>query len=266
MTTRLTHRLLSSLTIATGTALMLTSTAIPDSSPEWIRNSLSNAGSAILGVGIVEVMYKTTLQQELLEEISLEFQKKIDLPVDALYFRRKYVPHERDLKYPEFWNTVKKQIFIKAGSYKNVTKYNLIGLIKNALKDNQELEIYFLICDPKSESLNLWSQVSKTNTKTLQGSINEFVDQLDTIRQSGFKKRLHYCLFDAVPINNLWLVDPNESQAWARISPRIVENKPMSESIVLFFKKSQSEEYYEELHHSLVKMWNDASTRTVKLK
>lgn len=248
------HNFLGIVTILFGLLSMLISALIP-SSYQPVRDFFSNAGSAILAIGVVETFYKTFLQEELINSLVVKFHRALKLPVESVYLRRSEVPKERDIS--KVWDSVKDTIYIKAASYSTSVRQNLTESVERALNKNPRLKIRFLIYNSKSPSAQAYADLSNRKLSVLCDSVNEFTDKLDKIK-SKFPQQLDYALYNSFPVCNIWIVDPEQSNAWARISPIMPELKPNHESIVIFISRYQDVEYYDELYSGIRQLWEES--------
>jgi len=221
-----------------------------------LRDLLSGIGSSLLAIGILETIFKTFLQEELISRLVAQFQQAIHLPVKAIYLRRSQVP--ADLSIFDVWSSIQDTIYIKAAAYSSAFTGHIDDKLSQALTQNTKLTVRLLILDPQSPHINIIAQLNNRRESLVRDSIQNLLEKLDKLNQE-FGDRLEYRLYDSFPTCNIWIVDPHRAEAWARISPRITENRPLDESIVIFLSRNLDPSYYNELYSSIDFQWNNAT-------
>ena len=221
-----------------------------------LRDLLSGIGSSLLAIGILETLFKTCLQQELISRLVAQFQQAIHLPVKAIYLRRSQVPAE--LSIFDIWNSVQDTIYIKAAAYSSAFTGRVDLKLRHALIQNPKITVRFLILDPQSTHISIIAKLNDRREAAVRESIQDLLEKLDSLHHD-FGDRLEYRLYDSFPTCNIWIVDPHSADAWARISPRITENRPLDESIVIFLSRNLDPSYYNELYSSIDSQWNNAT-------
>ena len=216
------------------------------------RDILNQIGSSLLAIGILETIFKTYLQEELISRLIAKLQQAIHLPVKAIYLRRSQVPP--DLSIFEVWDDIKDIIYIKAAAYSSAFTGRVDLKLRQALTKNPKLKVRFLILDPKSDYINIIAKINDRRDRTVREGIQDLLDKLKLLEKE-FGDRLQYRLYDSFPTCNIWIVDPHSADAWARISPRITENRPLDESIVIFLSRNIDPSYYNELYNSILDQW-----------
>ena len=221
-----------------------------------LRDLLSGIGSSLLAIGILETLFKTFLQQELISRLVAQFQQAIHLPVKAIYLRRSQVPAE--LSIFDIWYSVQDIIYIKAAAYSSAFSGHIDDKLRQALIQNSKIKVRLLILDPKSTHISMIAKLNDRRESVVRESILDLLEKLDSLHKD-FGEQLEYRLYDSFPTCNIWIVDPHSADAWARISPRITENRPLDESIVIFLSRHLDPSYYNELYSSIDFQWNNAT-------
>jgi len=253
------YRLLGIVLILSGILALSLAALIPDSLVylKILQNVLGQVGSSLLVFGVLEMVFKEFLQEELTNKLVTRLQNAIDQPVDSIYLRRSQVPKDKSIF--EVWDSVEDTIFIKAAAYSSAVTERLDIKLRTHLRKNSRLEVFFLILDPDSEYVEMLARLGEGKSKLLvRESIERFIKQLQALKLE-FNSQVHFRTYDSFPTCNIWLVDPEgRTNSWARISPRITENRPLDESIVVFLSRRNDPEYYDELYDSIQQQWKEA--------
>lgn len=141
------HRYISLITGAVGVIFILLSEVL-SLGPTWLQDFFSNLGTAFLALAILEFLYKTVLQKELLNDVVTQLKLAIAIPIDEIYLRRREMPQVYRL--PQAFGKIHEVLYMKAISYNIVLTEGMSTYLPKVLSQNPNLKIKFLVLDPET--------------------------------------------------------------------------------------------------------------------
>jgi hypothetical protein len=246
--TKIIHRFLGSFVTIIGLLLILVSEIKFIEIIPYLKNFLSNAGTSCVAVGILEILFKSLLQKELLTGFVSTFKKAISLPVDEAYLRRDEVPANRRIF--NVFKDAQEVVLIKGISFTISMTAGLLHNIEAAFKTNKKLRVFFSIHNPNSPCVDLIKQIGNVSSERTKNDIDALTTALDKLKIK-YGDRIIYTFYDSFPTCSIFIVDPDLDRGWAKIESYLFPGQPPNERFNFILSKRQDRDYFDSLAGSI---------------
>jgi hypothetical protein len=157
-----------------------------------------------------------------------------------------------ELNVREFLKKAKHEIDIFGITLETISG-DYIDTIKNLLKSKNIKKVRILIYNPKSTLINSINTLVKSNTGTIQSSVQRFVDLKSEIGDDARKFEIK--LFDNIPIQSMFIIDPNtNSDGVMRVEPYLFGIRKEERRIQELSSKKEKE-LFQTYYRSFEEMW-----------
>jgi len=246
-----THSLAVTVTGLLGLVFILLSAILPK---EWVvlATFLNNVGTTSLAVALLEFVYKTLLQENLVGALVAHFKRVVSLPVKAIYLRRQEIPSDQAL--PAILEQAQDNVYLKAISFNITHTGGLLSFVDRALQKHPNLKVHFLVFNPASPNIDFVTTVSALKMPALKHSIEAFAVE---VRALGSKhdERVRIAYYNTIPTSGILLVDLDLPQAWARIEPYLYQGQPPDERLNIIIERRQDPDYFDQLRRAVCDDW-----------
>jgi hypothetical protein len=245
------HLYVTAALLLVGVVLLLLAAALEELLPSWLIQFLSNTGTAILALAILEFAFKTLLQIDLIAELVQTFKSAISLPVTAVYLKRQDLPNEQGPVH--VIRHAKEIVYVRGVAFVKLVSGDFLEDLREVLAQNSHVRVRFLILSPHSAFLSDVASLTGIKESVLKASIKEFSAQIQDLSSSGAS--VEYCHFDKFPTCGIWLVDPKQSDGWCRIEPYLYYDEQPSTRANVVISKSDDHTFFQRLTAAVETEW-----------
>lgn len=237
------HRRLSIWVFFAACILLLVQARIEASIPSWLGSFLSNLGTALLALSIMELVFKTFLQEDLLGNLVTVFKNAINLPVKAVYLRRSDLPPEQAPI--EIIKSAKEEVYVRGISFASLLAAGFTRDLQEVISTKGTPTVHFMILSPQFEDLAEVASLTNLSPSVLKETILHFIRQLDNLETPT--GAIDYTTYDTFPTVGLWLVDPGTERGWCRIEVYLYHGEQQSSRVNLVVTRQDAPAFFDRL-------------------
>lgn len=214
-----------------------------------LKNFFGNLGTAVMAVGVIELIFKNVLQVDLINNLVIQIKKETNNPFKAAFLRRKDL---KDYDIIELLKTAKKEIIIKGAVFRSNRSIGLLKTIDNLLNEKKNLIVNILILNPNNENLiKSHSELLRFTMEQTQSDLNDTIKDLEKLHIK-YPDRFNYYIYDTFCISGIVLIDPEQPDGIAKLEFVIIENESLEYNLNVILEKKQDEKYFKKIHQSLL--------------
>ena len=121
------------------------------------------------------------------------------------------------------------------------------------MKSSNIRKVRILIYDPKSTLINSINELVKSNTGSIESSLQRFKDLKSEIGDDA--RKLEIKLFDDIPIQSMFIIDQNMNSGTMRVEPYIFGIRKEERRIQEITRKNEKN-LFQTYCKSFEEMWN----------
>jgi Domain of unknown function (DUF5919) len=121
------------------------------------------------------------------------------------------------------------------------------------VKSSNIRKVRILIYDPKSTLINSINELVKSNTGSIESSLQRFKDLKSEIGDDA--RKLEIKLFDDIPIQSMFIIDQNMNSGTMRVEPYIFGIRKEERRIQEITRKNEKN-LFQTYCKSFEEMWN----------
>lgn len=237
------HKLLSVWVLISAVVLLLVHAVVGATAPDWVGNFISNLATALLALSILELVFKTFLQEDLLGRLVTVFKNAINLPVKAVYLRRDDLPQDQTPL--EIIKFAKEEVYIRGISFASLLAAGFTRDMQEIISAKGTPKVHFMILSPLFEDLDEVASLTNLSPSVLRETIIDFIRQLDNLELDN--GQVDYVAYDTFPTVGLWLVDPDNDGGWCRIEVYLYHKEQQSSRVNIVVARRDAPAFFDRL-------------------
>jgi hypothetical protein len=215
----------------------------------FLVNLFGNFGTAVMAVGVIELIFKSFLQVDLIDKLILQLKTETNNPFKASFLRRRELPF--DYQITELIENAKEEIVIKAVALRVNKNAGLMRLIAEKLNKNDKLKIRILLLNPENKEIHkAHCDFIGLSVKQILADLDDTIKDMDKIKEK-YSKRFEYVFYNTFPTTGIILIDPELQTGIAKLEFAVVENSSLDENVNIVLERKQDEKYFTKIHDSL---------------